>query len=173
MIIECNNIGYEVHTVQSFEGNATIHTHLDIKETAHTLYGFATPTERDLFRTLLSVNGVGAKTAQALLSLGDVTLVNAISSGNSNLIATTKGVSQKIAEKIIIDLGKKISNLYPSANSIHQLNETPNNNETNDALLGLLSLGMPKHTAQTLLAQIDTTDKTAEEIIFLALQKRG
>lgn len=178
LTIEAGGIGYLVFPTASCLDAATVgdittlHTHLSITETAHTLYGFASSQERELFKLLLSVSGVGAKTAVSALSIGTANVASAIGAGNVNMLAGAKGVSRKVAEKIVIELQDKllkngIAVEKPSGAGIARASETE------DALAGLVSLGISRNAAIELIKSIDTKGMQAEEIIVAALSKRG
>lgn len=115
--IEVNQIGYEVQIVPRLTAQlpgpgevAQIFTHLQIKEEQMVIYGFGSSPERDLFRQLVSVSGIGPQLGLALLdSLGMTELVQAIVSGNTRVLAKTPGVGTKTAERIALELKTKLS----------------------------------------------------------------
>jgi len=184
--IEVGGVGWHVYASEPLYAglktgeSVTVFTHLDIKETAHTLYGFSTAMERELFKTLLGVSGVGAKSAIALLSLGVNSLVSAVASGNSLVLAKVKGVSQKLGEKVVIDLRAKILKKFSVADSGQlgqgELQETKSNmqsGEVQDAMFGLVSLGMSKARVQEIIEKMDVCGKSAEEIIVEVLHSNN
>ena len=151
MIIEANGVGYEV--LASFDCNRTagaagmIYTYLHVKEDSHTLFGFASCREKALFLKLLGVSGVGPKSALNFLSIGYDALCNSIESGSINI----KGVSKKTADKVILELGGKVSVLQ--------------NSELEDAVAGLVSLGMQRGVALEKIKKINICGMSAEDII--------
>ncbi|XTZ10833.1 MAG: Holliday junction branch migration protein RuvA [cyanobacterium endosymbiont of Rhopalodia yunnanensis] len=118
LILEVNHMGYEIQISSQFSQklvhnqleNILVFTHLQIKDDCPILYGFATVTERELFRKLINVNGIGAQLAIALIdTLGLEKLVQAIINGNTRTLSKTPGVGQKTAERIILELKTKLS----------------------------------------------------------------
>ena len=115
LVVECDGVGYYVNislTTYSHIGddeNVMVYTHLAVREDAMTLYGFAQPTEREIFRLLIGVSGVGANTARMILSSllpGEVE--NAIRSENIALLKGVKGIGAKTAQRIVVDLKDKV-----------------------------------------------------------------
>ncbi|XTZ20403.1 MAG: Holliday junction branch migration protein RuvA [cyanobacterium endosymbiont of Rhopalodia fuxianensis] len=118
LILEVNHMGYEIQISSQFSQklvhnqieNILVFTHLQIKDDYPILYGFATVAERELFRQLINVNGIGARLAIALIdTLGLEKLVQAIINGNTRTLSKTPGVGQKTAERIILELKTKLS----------------------------------------------------------------
>jgi holliday junction DNA helicase RuvA len=117
LTLEVNQIGYEIQILPRVTGQlppsgeiAQIFTHQQVKEDQIVLYGFGSATERDLFRQLTSVSGVGAQLAIALLdTLGLQDLVQAIVGGNTRILAKTPGVGAKTAERLALELKSKLS----------------------------------------------------------------
>jgi Holliday junction DNA helicase RuvA len=115
LMLEVNGIGYELQISQRMakelilESETQVFTHQHVREDAILLYGFGNVAERDLFRQLTSVSGVGAALAIALLDkLGSIDLVQAIVAGNIQLLATTPGVGKKTAERLALELRTKL-----------------------------------------------------------------
>jgi holliday junction DNA helicase RuvA len=117
LILEVNQIGYEVQILPRMTGQlppkgevAQVFTHQQIKEEQIVLYGFISGAERNLFRQLVSVSGIGAQLAIALLeTLGLQDLVQAIVGGNTRILAKTPGVGNKTAERLVLELRTKLS----------------------------------------------------------------
>ena len=117
LLLEVNDIGYEVQLTPRFarelapgEEKVTIYTHLQIQEDRQTLYGFVSATERDLFRQLISVSGIGTQLAIALLDTLTVPdLVVAVVSSDILVLTKTPGVGKKTAERIALELKSKLS----------------------------------------------------------------
>ena len=183
--IEVSGVGWHVYASEPLMASlkvgehVTVFVYLDIKEASQVLYGFATVMERELFKILLGVNGVGAKSAIALLSLGVNTLTSAVSSGNSLVLAKVKGVSQKLGEKVVLELRSKILKKFNVAGNGHFENEVKTERqslyataEVQDAIFGLMSLGMTRVRVQEIIERMDVAGKTAEEIIVEVLSKR-
>jgi holliday junction DNA helicase RuvA len=157
VVVEAGGVGYAIHislnTYSLLNGKprAKVFTHLIVREDAHLLYGFATLAERELFRNLLSVNGVGAATALMMLSsLSSEEIASAITTENVNLLKSVKGIGLKTAQRIIIELKDKMGKvaaagqiLIPSDNTIQ-----------NEALSALVMLGFARKDAEKAIAGI-------------------
>ncbi len=177
VIINNNGIGYHILTsINTYEKikslkQVRILVHQAIKEDAHTLYGFAESLERDLFRLLITVNGVGTNTARMILSGQSLPgIVSAISNGNLNMLKSVKGVGPKTAQRIIIELQDKVVRLTsPDAND-YMGNATGKAFE--EALAALLALGFPRVPTEKVLAKIHEHNEvhTVEDIIKQALK---
>lgn len=116
LILEVNQIGCELQIPPRMErelpvgSSVQVFTHLQVREEQPVLYGFASAAERDLFRQLVSVSGVGAQLAISLLdTLGLQDLVGAIVTGNTRMLAKTRGVGSKTAERIALELKSKLA----------------------------------------------------------------
>ena len=175
--LDVNGIGYQINPSQSLLGSVkidevvTVFTYLEVKENSHSLFGFETTSERELFKLLLNVNGVGAKSALSFLALGMPTLVSAIGSGNTAVLSRVKGVGEKLATKVVLELRTKIAKKFITQETV-LTQEHVASSEVIDALAGLVSLGMPRLRAQEILASLDSAGKTAEELVVMALGKK-
>ena len=150
-------------------------THLQVREDAHVLYGFATPAERDLFRLLVThVSGIGPKTALDVLSGISVTMFKAaVVAGDAALLSKTKGIGKKTAERIIVELKDKvgIAAAWEAASAAHA--PTPAETVLNDAVLALIALGYRQADAHKAVRQVqDKAGGTAstEELIRQGLK---
>ncbi|MCU0547746.1 MAG: Holliday junction branch migration protein RuvA [Leptolyngbya sp. Prado105] len=149
LTLEVNQIGYDLQVVprlvQSLPSQgeeAQIFTHLNLREDQVTLFGFGTAAERDLFRQLVSVSGIGPQLAVALLdTLGLQDLVQAIVSGNTRLLARTPGVGTKTAERIALELKTKLSEWRQQSGIVVTTCAGPAANILEDVEMTLLSLG--------------------------------
>jgi Holliday junction DNA helicase RuvA len=175
-VIDCNGVAYylniSVYTYSRIQEQETcmLFTHLVVREDAHMLFGFADHMERDLFRHLISVSGVGVTTARIILSsLNPQEVTQAIIDGNAPILQRIKGIGSKTAERIIIDLKNKLSkNLIPSEKSgiLH-------NTSREEALSALAILGFPKVLAEKVLNKIIETEGSGlsvEQLIKQALR---
>jgi Holliday junction DNA helicase RuvA len=115
-VIDCNGVGYHVQiSLNTFvklpeKGKCKVFTHLSVKEDAHILYGFAEESERTMFRQLISVSGIGETTARLMLSsLSPPDIEQAIVTGNVSKLQSVKGIGEKSAQRIIVDLRNKIT----------------------------------------------------------------
>lgn len=176
VVIDVNGVGYLLHiSLNTYsalpdKGRVRLFSHLAIKEDAHTLYGFATKSEREMYRQLISVSGVGPATARMILSsMTSVECANAIVNGNVAAFKMVKGIGAKSAERIIIDLKDKVSGEILSLENL----TTSNNTIKNEALSALVVLGIDKKKAEKIIG--DTLQKrgddiTVEELIKIALK---
>lgn len=175
--VECSGVGYEVETPMStfLELPQTgedlfLHTHLVVRETAHSLYGFASEDEKTLFRTLLGVSGVGAKMALSILSGMTVTdFERCVRMEDAALLVKIPGVGKKTAERLIIEMRDKIDK-GPALKVVAGTASVEADSKS-EAIDALVSLGYKPTEVRRLLATIDVTDKTAEDIIRLALRQ--
>ncbi len=157
-IVDNNGIGYNIsislQTFSAIEGKKDIklYLHQVIREDAHLFYGFASTQERELFRLLISVSGVGANTARLILSsLSVPEIQTAISTENINLIKQVKGIGLKTAQRIIVDLKDKMIGVDTSS---AQIITSVNNTTKQEALSALVMLGFAKAAADKVLDQI-------------------
>jgi len=175
VVIENNGIGYMVNiTLNTFskikdEEKVRLFTHFYVREDAQILYGFADETERELFRYLLSVSGVGASTARLILSsLTTEEVYEAITSGNASLLQSVKGVGGKTAQRIVIDLKDKLTKAGIEPEKV----DFTHNTLKDEALSGLLILGFNKLAAEKALNRIlkQGSVTNVEELIKEALK---
>ncbi|QXP60202.1 Holliday junction branch migration protein RuvA [Olleya sp. HaHaR_3_96] len=175
VVIDCNGVGYflniSLHTYSQIPDQEAIklYTHLQIREDAHTLYGFASLAERELFRLLISVSGIGANTARTMLSsLTPKQIREGIAIEDVALIKSIKGIGIKTAQRVIIDLKDKILKIY----DIDEVSVTKNNTSKDVALSALEVLGFVKKQAEKVVDKIVMTqpDANVETIIKLALK---
>ena len=175
-VVDVNGVGYllniSIHTYAQLQQDerCTLYTHLVVREDDILLYGFADTGERELFRQLISVSGVGVNTARIILSsLSPVEVVRAIAEGNAILLQQIKGIGAKTAQRIIIDLKDKVSReLIP-----HEKSGILHNTKKEEALSGLIILGFQKMSADKALNKIiesEGTGLTVEQLIKHALK---
>ena len=175
VVIDNGGVGYMIlislNTYTSLSGKeqAIIFTHYIVREDAQLLYGFASKTEREVFRLLLTVSGVGANTARMVLSsLSASELRDAVLTGNVAMIKSIKGVGQKTAERIIVDLKDKIGKT--EANTDFLFAQSNTNRE--EALSALVALGFQKNVVEKLLDKLLKENPTmqVEEMVKKALK---
>ena len=118
LVVDCNGVGYSINiSLNTFsqlndEENIKLFTHLIVKEDSHTLFGFSTKSERELFKLLISVSGVGASTARTMLSsLTPVEIISSINNEDVNSVQSIKGIGSKTAQRIILELKDKVLSL--------------------------------------------------------------
>ena len=170
VIIDCNGVGYQINislnTYSKIDADelCLLHTHMIVREDAQLLYGFKDKSERELFRLLISVSGVGSATAMMILSsLTATEIKGAISTGDVNTLKGVKGIGAKSAQRIIIDLRDKIGKVGES-----DINFAVSNNTIKDeALSALIMLGFAKKPAEVALNKILTVseDMSVEQLI--------
>jgi len=175
VVIDCNGVGYHVnislHTFSLLPDseNIKLFTFLQIKEDAHTLFGFVEKAERELFKLLISVSGVGAGTARTMLSsLEPKQIINAIASGDVPTIQSIKGIGGKTAQRVILDLKDKVLKVY----DLDEVSVAGYNTNKEEALSALEVLGFNKKLAEKAIDKIikDTPAATVESLIKQALK---
>jgi Holliday junction DNA helicase RuvA len=181
VLIEVEGIGYEVlcpmstfYELDNLSEDILLFTHLSIKEDAHTLFGFITKDEKNVFRELIRVNGVGPKVALAILSnLSVNSLVQCISTEDADLLAKTPGIGKKTALKLIVELQDRLGKLELSGSlvSSKEFKQSSNPN-SRQAIEALQSLGFKVKEANKMVSKIDDQDLSTEQIIRLALQNK-
>ncbi|MDD2380078.1 MAG: Holliday junction branch migration protein RuvA [Mariniphaga sp.] len=176
VIIDVNGIGFfvnvSVNTYSKLNGKKEIQLliHQVVREDAQILYGFAEKQERDLFRHLISVSGVGAGTTMMMLSsLSPDEITVAITTGDADVLKAVKGIGAKTAQRIIIDLRDKLGKLPDSG----QLFISSNNTLRNEALSALVMLGFAKKEADKVVSTVikDSPEATVEHVIKTALKR--
>lgn len=175
VVIDCGGVGYHInislHTYSQLGDaeNCKLFTFLQIKEDAHSLYGFVDKKERELFKLLLSVSGVGASTARTMLSsLAPEHIIQSIASNDVGTIQSIKGIGAKTAQRVILDLKDKIIKLY----QIEEISDTSYNTNREEALSALEVLGYVRKNAEKVIEKIAIAqpDASVEELIKQALK---
>ena len=175
VIIDCNGVGYHVnislHTYSLLPNSDAIKlfTYLQIKEDSHTLFGFVEKSEREIFKMLLSVSGIGASIARTMLSsLEPKQIIQAIASADVNTIQKIKGIGGKTAQRVILDLKDKVLKLY----DLDEVSMIQNNTNKDEALSALEVLGFVRKSSERVVEKIvkENPEATVESIIKLALK---
>ena len=175
VVVDCSGVGYLLHvSLQTFsslpnEENIRLYTHLSIREDAHTLYGFITNTEREVFKLLISVSGVGPSIARTMLSsMSSEEVQNAIASDNVALIQSVKGIGAKTAQRVIVDLKDKILKTF----DVDEVSLNSNNTNKEEALSALEVLGFNRRQSEKVVTAIlkVTPNETVELLIKKALK---
>ncbi|PHS54368.1 MAG: Holliday junction branch migration protein RuvA [Lutibacter sp.] len=175
-IIETNGVGYwlniSLNTFSQIPDNESIilYTHLAVKEDSHTLFGFFSKIEREIFRLLISVSGVGPSIARTMLSsMTTDEIQQAIASGNVGIIQSVKGIGVKTAQRVLIDLKDKILKTY----GIDEVSFNESNTNKIEALSALEVLGFTKKQSEKVLDKIllEDTALSVEILIKKALKK--
>jgi Holliday junction DNA helicase RuvA len=156
-VIEAGGIGYVVNvsliTYAALEGqtDAMLYLHQVVRDDAHLLYGFIDKSERELFRQLISVSGVGANTARVILSsLSADEISQAIMQGDVNTLKRIKGIGLKTAQRIVVDLKDKLG----KSATEQDIFATANNTVRHEALSALVMLGFSKGAAEKSIEQL-------------------
>ena len=181
-VIEAAGVGYFIHislkTYSDIENSqqARLYTHFIVREDQQTLFGFSTKLERELYRQLISVSGVGGNTARMILSTySSHELQNIIATENAVLLKNVKGLGLKTAQKIIVELSGKMLELGASDMMTPNIKSvTGTNNEVyNEALAALTMLGFQKSASEKALKAIfqESPSIAVEEAIRAALKR--
>lgn len=175
VVIDCNGVGYLLNvSLNTFSnlpdsGTVLLYSYLSIREDAHTLYGFIDKTEREIFKLLISVSGVGPSIARTMLSsMTSEEIQKAIASENVAVIKGVKGIGAKTAQRVIVDLKDKILKTY----DLGEVTVTSGNTNKEEALSALEVLGFNRRLSEKVVTGILKTDSNAsvEQIIKLALK---
>jgi len=177
IILETGNVGYFInislftYSLLPDQKPCQLFIHQIVREDAHILFGFINKEEREVFRQLISVSGVGANTARLILSsLSPVEIQQAINEGNVLELQKIKGIGAKSAQRIIVDLKGKIS----MASEMDHLFPSKSNTIKEESLSALVNLGFAKKTVENVLEQIlkgGNDQITVEKLIKEALKK--
>ena len=175
VIIDCNGVGYHInislHTYSLLPASDSIKlfTYLQIKEDSHTLFGFVEKSEREIFKMLLSVSGIGASIARTMLSsLEPKQIIHAIASADVVTIQSIKGIGSKTAQRVILDLKDKVLKLY----DLDEVSMSQSNTNKDEALSALEVLGFIRKSAERVVEKIikENPDASVENIIKFALK---
>jgi len=178
LIIDVGGIGYEVlapmstfYHLPDLKQTITLLTHLVVREDAHLLYGFYQRQERDLFRALIKVNGVGPKLALCVLSgITTQEFVQCVQNNDVSRLVHIPGIGKKTAERLVIETRDALSawNAETTASAL-----TPEQRTIQDAVSALTALGYKPHEAQRAIKQVQHPGRHSEDLIRLALQNRN
>ncbi len=175
VVIDCGGVGYHInislHTYSLLPStdHIKLFTYLQVKEDAHTLFGFVEKSEREIFKMLLSVSGIGAGIARTMLSsLEPKQIIHALASGDVGTIQSIKGIGGKTAQRAILDLKDKVLKLY----DLNEVSMSQSNTNKDEALSALDVLGFNKKLAEKAVEKSvkDNPEASVETIIKLALK---
>lgn len=175
VVVDCNGVGYHInislHTYSLLPNSDHIKlfTYLQIKEDAHTLFGFVEKSEREIFKMLLSVSGIGASIARTMLSsIEPRQIIQAIGSGDIGTIQSIKGIGVKTAQRTVLELKEKVLKLY----DLDEVSMIQNNTNRDEALSALEVLGFVRKSSEKVMDRIvkDNPEATVEQLIKLALK---
>lgn len=180
LVLDVQGVGYEMEAPMTtfyqlplIGAEITLHTHLVVREDAHSLFGFAAESERSLFRMLIKVNGVGPKLALTILSGQSAEeFFRCIQNNDTQALVRLPGVGKKTAERLIIEMRDKLpdsGDAVAPANTSHTAPAAVNNPKQ-EAVSALCSLGYKPIDANKMVQAINMEGKSCEEIIRLALQ---
>ncbi len=176
VVIDCNGVGYHLnislytYSQLSNQENLRLYTHLHVKEDSHTLYGFSSLSEREIFRLLISVSGIGTNIARTMLSsLTPKQVREGIALGDVALIQSVKGIGSKTAQRVIIELKDKVLKVY----DIGEGTLPKYNTNKEEALSALEVLGFTKKQSERVVDRIisEHSEANIETIIKEALKK--
>ncbi|ALM21331.1 ATP-dependent DNA helicase RuvA [Nonlabens sp. MIC269] len=176
VVIDCHGVGYLVeislHTYSQLPDNeqCKLYTYMQVREDAHRLFGFAEKSEREIFKLLLSVSGVGANTARTMLSsVAPTQIAQAIASEDVRTIQSVKGIGAKTAQRVILDLKDKILQVLDNP----EISIVASNTGRDEALSALETLGYARKQAQKVVDKIlsNQPDATVENLIKQALKQ--
>ena len=180
LLLDVGGVGYEIeislmtyaHILETqgleAKGQVTIHTHLVVRDDAHLLYGFSRTGEREMFRTLIKVNGVGPRMALGILSgLDSASFARAVIGNDVKALTALPGVGKKTAERLIIEMRDKVDSFDVSGSDNPS---TMTTNVTEDAESALIGLGYRPQEAARALSQVSDTAEDVESLIRQALK---
>ena len=163
------NISVFTYSQISSQTSGRIYLHFVVREDAQILYGFSSREERQIFKSLISVSGVGANTSRLILSsLSPEEVTQVILAGNVTVLQGIKGIGAKSAQRIIVDLKDKVG----KGAGIDELFFSQDNTSREEALSALVALGFPKKTVEKILARIlsEQPELSVEEVVKAALK---
>ena len=178
LLLDVQGVGYEIdapmttfYDLPDVGAEVTLFTHLAVREDAHTLYGFLTLADRGLFRSLLKVNGVGARLALTILSgMESQTFIACVQGGDASALVKLPGIGKKTAERLIIELRDRLeASTTPTAVTAGSPRAAVSN-PVEDAVSALVGLGYKPQEASQMVRVIDSTNMSSEDIIRSALQ---
>jgi Holliday junction DNA helicase RuvA len=175
VVIDCAGVGYDInislHTYSLLpeRENIKLFTYLHIKEDGHTLFGFVEKSEREIFKLLISVSGIGTGIARTMLSsLSPKQIIEAIASSDVATIQSAKGIGAKTAQRVILDLKEKVLKVY----DLDEISTLTDNTNKSEALSALEVLGFNRKLAEKAVEKVlkDTPSASVENIIKQALK---
>ncbi|TBW54659.1 Holliday junction branch migration protein RuvA [Marinobacter halodurans] len=184
VLVDCNGLGYEVdipyttffHLPESGQ-EVTLHTHFSVREDAQNLYGFAARLDRDLFRLLIKVNGVGPKMALAILSgLDSQQFVRCVDNRDVASLVKIPGVGKKTAERLLIEMGDRLGKLegmpqiHAGAPTLNTTAQPETHKPEDEAEAALISLGYKPQEAAKAVSRVAEAGMSSREMIRLALK---
>lgn len=185
LVLDVGGVGYEIdapmstfYKLPAVGETVTLHTHLAVREDAHTLYGFHTEAERALFRSLIKTTGVGAKLALAILSgISVEDFHRCVQMNDTAMLVRLPGIGKKTAERLIIEMRDRLpgtdEGLAVSVATAGGVSAPVPANPVPDAVSALVALGFKSQDANAMVRAIPAEGKSSEDLIRLALQGAG
>lgn len=177
-VVDVGGVGYYLHiSLETFsaiehQSRVKLYVHHIVREDAQLFYGFSTKVERELFRMLLGVSGVGGNTARMILSTYSPREVQGIiTAGNAVLLKNVKGLGLKTAQKIIVELGGKLASL--GAEAVPEVAAAPSEGDLQEALAALVMLGFARAAAEKVLRAVvrEMPSASVEELVRTGLKR--
>ena len=174
-VVDAHGVGYYLQiSLETFKAvehadETKLYVHYIVREDAQLLFGFATKVERELFRLLIGVSGVGGNTARMILSTySPAELQSIISTGNAGLLKNVKGLGLKTAQQIIVELTGKVTALGGDA-----VGAVAGNSDADEAIEALAMLGVARSAAETAVRAVvhETPSASVEELVRMALKR--
>ena len=179
LLVDVNGVGYElfasmntIYEMPQVGGQVVLHTHLQVKEDGHTLFGFYTKDERALFRILIRVNGIGPKMALSILSSMNASeLVEAVQESQVAALTKIPGVGKRTAERLVVELRDKLGaaakqDLFSPGVVVQKVQSDPRQ----EAEAALIALGYKPQEAAKMIAALPKDSSDSETLIKLALK---
>lgn len=178
LLIEVQGVGYEVeapmttfYQLPEIGEDIHLYTHLAVREDAHLLFGFATEGERQMFRTLIRVNGVGARMALTILSgIEADDFAVCIRDGDTARLTRLPGVGKKTAERLIVEMRDRLKDFHAATTTSQNTVKTGKTDSTDDAISALIGLGYKPQEASRFVHAVAMPEMSSEEIIREALK---
>jgi Holliday junction DNA helicase RuvA len=178
LMLDVGGVGYELEAPMStfyqlpeLGQTVALYTHLQVREDAHTLYGFVNNSDRELFRSLLRISGVGAKMALAILSGMDAgAFRRCIQDGDTASLTRLPGIGRKTAERLVVEMRDRIDGLPETAQAGPAPGRAAPEDPVEDAVRALVALGYKPPEASRMVRGVQTRERSSEDIIRLALQ---
>lgn len=177
LLVDCQGVGYEIDAPMTtiwalgeLGETVTLLTHLVVRDDAHLLFGFATESERTLFRSLLKVSGIGAKVALSILSgIETEDFIRCVNTGDSQRLTALPGIGKKTAERLVVEMRDRVAAL-PTSGVVKSGVLNHATDAASDAISGLIALGYKPAEASKLIHALDTAEKNSEMLIREALK---
>ena len=176
-VIDCSGVGFEVQMTRNGLSNLPLNEktkvliHMVVREDSIELYGFVDSDERDCYRILIGISGIGPKAAASVLSeLTPSELASAVATGDTAMITRAQGIGPKAAQRIVLELKDKLSSLSSAPIKTVQPKQQGSASKTIEAIDALMTLGYTQHEAKRAVASMDISNMTVEEIIKIALK---